>query len=441
MEGRVAKVVRSWMEAAPEGDCLLDPHAAPLCIGIVRMESGGGSAPSIREAQAAGADLIVATYGPGAEPATHELWSCLKAGAREVLPWSEELPEQVEALCVREVRLHELESEARSFAIGRSAAWRRTIQNCIEAAHFSTTPVLILGPTGTGKEVLAQAVHRFDGRKEKRELVTVDCTNLSPELSGSELFGHERGAFTGAVQQREGAIALAHKGTLFLDEVGELPLPLQAQLLRVLQEGTYRRVGANTWNQVEFRLVCATNRDLAAEVAAGRFRADLYHRLASAVIQSPALEERREDVPDLARHFLKQAGHSGEMHDAVVAQLSARCYPGNVRELRQLIAKILLRHVGQGPIRPGDLPPEERPLAADLDSLRCWPDRDVDFESAIARAIDAGATLSSISEAAKDVAIRIAAQRENGNVQRTAKRLGVTDRALQLRKASGSKNG
>jgi transcriptional regulator with GAF, ATPase, and Fis domain len=429
------------MEATPVGGQFFVHHSGPLSLRVVRMEDCACPADLIRDAIGAGSSLVVATYPPGNEPAAHELWACLAAGAREVLPWNDDLPEQVEALCFREARLQELEAEARSFAIGRSAVWRRTIQNCIEAAHFSTTPVLILGPTGTGKEVLAQAVHRFDGRREKREMVTVDCTNLSPELSGSELFGHERGAFTGAVQQREGAIALAHKGTLFLDEVGELPLPLQAQLLRVLQEGSYRRVGANTWNHVEFRLVCATNRDLATEVAAGRFRADLFHRLASTIVQSPALEERREDIPDLAHHFLQQAGHSGEMHEAVVAQLAARRYPGNVRELRQLMAKILLRHVGQGPIRPGDLPPDERPLAAQLDTMRSWPNRDLDFETAIARAIDAGATLSGISEAAKDVAIRIAAQRENGNVQRTAKRLGVTDRALQLRKASGAKNG
>lgn len=440
MEGSVAVTFRAWMEAAPLGRRLFVHNSGPLSLRVIRMEDCASPADSIRDAIAAGANLVVACHASDAEPAAHELWACLAAGAREVLPWNADLPDQVEALCAREARLLVLEAEARTFAIGRSGVWRRTIQSCIEAAHFSTTPVLILGPTGTGKEVLAQAVHRFAGRKEKRELITVDCTNLSPELSGSELFGHERGAFTGAVQQREGAIALAHKGTLFLDEVGELPLPLQAQLLRVLQEGTYRRVGANTWNQVEFRLVCATNRDLAAEVGAGRFRADLYHRLASAVIVSPALEDRREDIPDLARHFLQQAEHSGEMHEAVLAQLSARRYPGNVRELRQLIAKILLRHVGSGPIRPGDLPPEERPLAADLARMRDWPDRDADFAAAIARAIDAGATLSGISEAAKDVAIRIAAQRENGNVQRTAKRLGVTDRALQLRKASGGKN-
>lgn len=439
MEGSLANTIRDWMEVAPPGGCFLDRDAAPLCVGVLRLEDGQSGAEAIRSAIREGAELVVAAYPSAKELAAHEVWDCLAAGAREVLPWSARLGEQIEALVKRECRLAELAAEAEASAIGSSRAWRGTLKACVEAAQFSQAPVLILGPTGTGKEVLAQTVHRFDGRRDKRELVTVDCTNLSPELSGSELFGHERGAFTGAVQQRDGAIALAHKGTLFLDEVGELPLQLQAQLLRVLQENTYRRVGANIWNHVEFRLVCATNRDLSAEVAAGRFRADLYHRLASAIITVPGLEERREDIPALASHFLRQAGHGGDMQPIVTSLLSARAYPGNVRELRQLVSRILLRHVGPGPISPGDLPLEERPVGAAVERFRNWPEQDMDFATAIGRAVDAGATLSAISEAAKDVAIRIAAQRENGNVQRTAKRLGVTDRALQLRKAGGGK--
>src|SRR6185295_226461 len=147
-----------------------------------------------------------------------------------------------------------------------------------------------------GKELLARVIHALDPRPDKGELVVLDCTTIVPELSGSEFFGHERGAYTGAVGPRDGAFALAHGGTLFLDEIGELPLALQAQLLRVVQEGTYKRVGGNAWHKASFRLVCATNRDLKEEVARGRFRGDLYHRLATNASRLPPLRDRVEDI-------------------------------------------------------------------------------------------------------------------------------------------------
>src|SRR5678816_4688946 len=140
---------------------------------------------------------------------------------------------------------------------------------------------LIAGESGTGKELVARLIHALDRREPKGPFVVLDCTTVSPELAGSEFFGHERGAFTTAVTAREGAFAMADGGTLFLDEVGELPLALQAELLRVIQERVYKRVGSNTWKQADFRLVCATNRDLAAEEAKGNFRLDLFHRIAS----------------------------------------------------------------------------------------------------------------------------------------------------------------
>src|SRR5437763_9151048 len=136
----------------------------------------------------------------------------------------------------------------------------------MEAAFFTDAPVLSTGETGTGKELIARLVHSLDARSKKRDLVVVDCTTIVPTLSGSEFFGHERGAFTGAVSTREGAFALADGGTLFLDEVGELPLTLQPRLLRVLQEHTYKRVGGNLWQEAKFRLVCATNRNLETEI-------------------------------------------------------------------------------------------------------------------------------------------------------------------------------
>src|SRR5262249_44123862 len=153
-------------------------------------------------------------------------------------------------------------------------------------------------------ELLARLIHELNAATKERSLVVVDCTTIVPELSGSEFFGHERGAFTGAVAARDGAFALADGGTLFLDEIGELPSHLQAQLLRVIEEGTYKRVGGNAWQRTNFRLVCATNRDLPRLVEAGKFRGDLYFRIASWVFRIPPLSERIEDILPLARHFL-----------------------------------------------------------------------------------------------------------------------------------------
>src|SRR4029077_5747912 len=144
--------------------------------------------------------------------------------------------------------------------------------------------------------IVARLIHLLDARPNKRDLVVLDCSTVVPELSGSEFFGHERGAFTGALTERHGAFALANGGTLFLDEIGELPLPLQAQLLRVVQEHSYKRIGGNKWHRTDFRLVCATNRDLLGLVCGGEFRADLYYRIASFVCKLPALRERAEDI-------------------------------------------------------------------------------------------------------------------------------------------------
>src|SRR6516162_7426096 len=163
-----------------------------------------------------------------------------------------------------------------------------------------------MGESGTGKEMLAQLIKELDFTARTANLTVVDCTTIVPELSGSEFFGHERGAFTGAINARDGAFALANGGILFLDEIGELPLPLQAQLLRVIQERSYKRVGGSTWHRTEFRLVCATNRNLLEMVTRGEFRADLFHRIASFICKLPPLRERIEDIIPLAEHFFRQ---------------------------------------------------------------------------------------------------------------------------------------
>lgn len=263
----------------------------------------------------------------------------------------------------------------------------------------------------------------------------MDCSTLVPDLSGSELFGHERGAFTGAVAAREGAFERASGGTLFLDEVGELPPALQPLLLRGVQEKTYKRVGGNVWHKADFRLVCATNRDLADHVKRGHFRLDLYHRLAGWIFHIPPLRERREDVIPLASHFLETAGRTApaELDASVRDYLLNRDYPGNVRELRQLAQHIAHSHVGPGAVTAGDIPEEDRPPEGEPSSG--WPGEHL--EAAIRDAITMGISLNEIKRVATDMAIHRAIQSENGNLPRAAKRLGVTDRALQMRRASG----
>jgi transcriptional regulator with GAF, ATPase, and Fis domain len=240
-----------------------------------------------------------------------DVWRLLHAGAADVMEWSEEaVAHQIFAKVERYHLLEKVtvEALANEPIVGESQAWRELVRRVVEAGRFSSAPVLLTGESGTGKELLARLVHAVIPRRgtgrESAEPITVDCTTIVPELSGSELFGHEKGAFTGAHNVRDGAFALANEGTLFLDEVGELPLPLQAQLLRAIQEGTYKRVGGNIWLKTTFRLVCATNRDLKDLVRRGQFRLDLYHRIAGWVFRTLRIEERRDDILPLARYFL-----------------------------------------------------------------------------------------------------------------------------------------
>lgn len=319
--------------------------------------------------------------------------------------------------------------------IGASLMWKSTLRQAVEVAHFTDVPVLVQGESGTGKELVARLVHELDKRKNKRELVVLDCSTITPELSGSEFFGHERGAFTGAVSARDGAFALADQGTLFLDEVGELPLHLQTQLLRVIQEKTFKRVGGNVWQQTSFRLVCATNRDLWTQVQKGEFRADLYFRLASFVCELPPLRERMEDVLPLARHFLDSANTTDvplEFDAAVEEYLLNRAYPGNIRDLRQVVMRLMCRHAGKGAITLGCIPPDEREHWYKHHAV--WYQGG--FELAIRRGLMHGIGLKDVSRMAAETAIRIAVEEADGNLQQAAQRLGVTDRTLQLHRAA-----
>jgi len=385
---------------------------------------------------------VLALEVPAGDSAS-PVWRLLHAGASEVLIWDKgnATGKQIRAKLERWSTIDALAREAtmRQRLVGESAAWHVLVRNTVEAAHFTRAPVLLAGESGTGKEMLARLISEVTGVEDsgqpRRELVTVDCGTLAAELAGSELFGHERGAFTGAHAMREGAFAQADGATLFLDEIGDVPPSIQVQLLRAIQEKTYKRVGGNTWYSTRFRLVSATNRDLEELVRQGRFRLDLYHRIAGYVIRMPPLRNRKEDIHPLACHFLSEImqGAGPGFDEQVRAYLVNRSYPGNVRELRQLIYRIALRHTGDGPIRAGDVPEENRP--ADGEFRRAWPDER--FEQSLADAITLGASLKEISQSATQTAIRIAVQSEKGNLQRAARRLGITDRALQARRAAG----
>jgi transcriptional regulator with PAS, ATPase and Fis domain len=226
------------------------------------------------------------------------------------------------------------------------------VQRLVTRMAKSRYPVLILGETGTGKEVVAQAIHNLEG---KGRFVVVDCSSLVGPLMESELFGHKRGSYTGAHIDKLGLLDEANGGTAFFDEIGELPLELQMKLLRVLQEKEYRAIGALVSRSSNFRVIAATNRNLEAEVAAKRFRQDLYFRLNVMKLRMPPLRERREDIPLLISHFLQRDGNGHKVPDDVMDQLCRYDWPGNVRELEHTVQTMVAMNTGPW-ISVADLP-------------------------------------------------------------------------------------
>lgn len=229
--------------------------------------------------------------------------------------------------------------------VGESPALKMAL-HLVSVVAPTDSSVLILGETGTGKELIARAIHNLSGRRE-RAFVKLNCAAIPLGLLESELFGHEKGAFTGAIAQKIGRFSLAHKGTLFLDEVGDIPLELQAKLLRVLQEQEFERLGSNQTHKVDVRLIAATHRDLFTMVKLGTFREDLYYRLKVFPISVPALRQRTEDIPKLVWHFTEHYARrmnkrideiSSETMDALVRYR----WPGNVRELQNFIERAVI---------------------------------------------------------------------------------------------------
>ena len=236
-------------------------------------------------------------------------------------------------------------SEVERLIIGESAALREVLRQVTIVAPMDST-VLILGETGTGKELIADAIHRQSSRRNK-SLVKVNCAAMPAGLLESELFGHERGAFTGAISRKAGRFEMAHQGTLFLDEIGDISLELQPKLLRVLQEHQFERVGSTITTRVDTRIVAATSRDLPEMVNDREFRSDLFYRLNVFPIRIPALRERREDIPLLVQHFVIQISRRMNKQIEtipvkVMRALAAHPWPGNIRELRNFIERSVI---------------------------------------------------------------------------------------------------
>jgi two-component system, NtrC family, response regulator AtoC len=307
----------------------------------VAVMTGHGSIETAVQAMKLGAyDYITKPFSP-----LEELRLFLRRMAEKV-----RLVEENEFLRQR------MDSETAAHGIVGSSAKIQDVLRMVARLKDTRTPVLIYGESGTGKELVARAMH-FRGAFATRPFVAVDCGSLVPTLIESELFGYEKGAFTGALRSKQGLFQSADGGTIFLDEVGELPLELQAKLLRVLQEKEVRPVGSNQRVKVDVRVIAATNRDLEAAYKAGTFRKDLYFRLNVVTLYVPALRERRSDIPQLVHWFLERYAPGGELHVSSGAMKSLMQYdwPGNVRELENCVERAVALGNGQI-IDLGDLP-------------------------------------------------------------------------------------
>ena len=242
--------------------------------------------------------------------------------------------------------------------VGESPVLQHVLRQ-VELVAPTDAAVLITGESGTGKELVARAIHDRSSRKG-RALIKVNCSAVPDALFESEFFGHVKGAFTGALADRPGRFEMADHGTLFLDEIGEVPLPMQAKLLRVIQEHEFERVGDNRTRRMDVRILTATNRDLKREVDAGRFRQDLYYRLSVFPLHIPPLRERREDIPKLAVHFIAQSAkrmnrRAPRLTQAVLSRLAGHDWPGNVRELQNVLERAVI--LSQGRTLDIHLPP------------------------------------------------------------------------------------
>ena len=297
----------------------------------------------------------------------------------------------------------------------------------IEKVAPTPASVLITGESGTGKELVAKAIH-LNSPRESHPFIAVNCAALAENLLESELFGHEKGAFTGAVGMRKGRFELADHGTIFLDEVGEIPLPLQAKLLRVLQEKNFERVGCSKTLDVDVRIISATNKALKEEDLLGRFREDLFYRLNVIHISLPALRERMDDMPLMVNFFIQKFAERLGKKDLTISQEAIRLlmtlpWEGNIRELENTIERAAIL-CDNDCIQPGDVQPE----SMDLENQAPWS-QDMDLSQLIPDSVGLNDVLYAIEEKMLRQALD-----ETGHVQsRAAERLGITKSLLQYK--------
>ncbi len=371
--------------------------------------------------------------------------------ANEKLEAEMSLRQQAEQdLVAADERLHVLgEREAErwdvSGLVGQSPTLRRILNDVEKLRAFGATSVLITGESGTGKELIARAVHA-KGPQAKGPFIPVNCVAVPSELAESMFFGHMRGSFTGAVNDRKGFFELAHQGTLFLDEIGDMPLSLQAKLLRVLEDGMVFPVGSDKGRKIDCRVVAATNAHLPERIAAGQFRQDLYFRLARFNVATPPLRDRLEDIPLLARHFValfvKEMGRKPPpITDGAIRALQSYHFPGNIRELKNMVERALILSGGE-PIEPAHLDmvfaqvPAARTLPSAPTTITSMTDPVLPVYRATAFAMSAPSATAEPSaagladlplnlEEAETVLIRRALAQTKGNVAQAARLLGV----------------
>lgn len=367
-------------------------------------------------------DFVIMTAYADARSAVE----CMKEGALDYLikPFSmDELKillsriEETRHLREENARLRELVEERAS--LENIIAASKQMQDVLARARkvaAANSSVLLLGESGTGKEVIARAIHRLSARAQK-PLVVVNCGAIPETLLESELFGHTRGSFTGATESRKGMFETADGGTIFLDEIGDLPLHLQVKLLRVLQEGEIQRIGENTPRKVDVRVIAATNRDLEQLVVEGKFRQDLYYRLNVIPIYIPPLRERREDIAPLIEHFIRKyspAGQRKHLSPEALARLMHYDYPGNVRELENAIEHAVVLSEGE------TITVEDLPLQI----------QNAEWERVI---FPTPETDSLSLEELEKRALLAALEKTNYNITRAAAHLGITRRTLGYR--------